>query len=555
MRLLNKFYSFIKSIYLNNSKYSNNLRHTLRIFFEREVKTKHTPTLFGSLFKGSKWVDYQTFNINKLFIKSGLSYFYYIMFAVLLLFVLLGRSKSEQYFGFLPFFSYINFVLGYVPILFSDLWSQLFFFLYILYVYMSNVFYRFISYFTTNLFKSLGEDTLVVRKNRFNSKNISTSNTTCVLTNNQNLTKNKLQNSPVSFSKHISKLGTSISTVSPNTILGNPQNPTTNYINTLNLCLKAGSDLFSNPNSTVTAQEASYVYGTLRSNTVVGNNYVKNLRLNLHSLYRLYSNKNYPLFFDFNTEKNLNNAKQQRWLVRNSLLTESIINNSFLITQAKKIIGLGTLGKDFTNKTLWLPTKASNLSSLESSLYLNNLSSNLLTIGTDNNNFLNQNHLRQSNFNNLNFFENSRLWVFKKYFFTNQQAHNLVTDNPIFLGNTANLVNVKGYDYTNLNFTTNIYTSNTLSLTNNNLTPSLVYNNSLLNAESYGGVINLGSTNLNLNNLDIISGSNTGFLFLLTSNPQDTPNSQNYFSNLKYTTTSNPSPLLKCEDIKFTQSK
>ena len=54
MRFLNKFYSFIKSTYLNDSKYSNNLRHTFRIFFEREVKTKNTPTSFGSLFKGSK---------------------------------------------------------------------------------------------------------------------------------------------------------------------------------------------------------------------------------------------------------------------------------------------------------------------------------------------------------------------------------------------------------------------------------------------------------------------------------------------------------------------
>ena len=54
MRTLNKFYSFLKSIYLNDSKFSNNLRHTLRIFFEREIKTKHTPTLFGSTFKGSK---------------------------------------------------------------------------------------------------------------------------------------------------------------------------------------------------------------------------------------------------------------------------------------------------------------------------------------------------------------------------------------------------------------------------------------------------------------------------------------------------------------------
>ena len=198
MHILNKFYSFIKSIYLNNSKYSNNLRHTLRIFFEREVKTKHTPTLFGSLFKGSKWVDYQTFNINKLFIKSGLSYFYYITFAILFIFVLLGRSKSEQYFGFLPLFSYFNFVLGYSPILFSDLWSQLFFFLCILHTLVSGVISKFLNYFTTNFFKALN--------------NNPTLNSTYELTSNTNLIKKSPYNSPAGFSKHTCTLYSNIST-------------------------------------------------------------------------------------------------------------------------------------------------------------------------------------------------------------------------------------------------------------------------------------------------------------------------------------------------------
>lgn len=121
MRFLNKFYSYIKSIYLNDSKYSNNLRHLLRIFFEREVKTKHSLSTFGSLFKGSKWSDYQTFNINKLFINSGLYYFYYILTLLLLIIMFLGRSKSEQYFGFIPFFSYINFFLGYIPMATGDI--------------------------------------------------------------------------------------------------------------------------------------------------------------------------------------------------------------------------------------------------------------------------------------------------------------------------------------------------------------------------------------------------------------------------------------------------
>ena len=155
MRVLNKFYSFIKSIYLNNSKYSNNLRHTLRIFFEREIKTKHTPALFGALFKGSKWTDYQTFNINKMFIKSGLNYFYYIFTFILLIFFALGRSKSEQYLGFLPFFSYINFILGYIPLVLGDIWSQFFFITYVVYLYIVNIFSKFINYFSFKLISSL----------------------------------------------------------------------------------------------------------------------------------------------------------------------------------------------------------------------------------------------------------------------------------------------------------------------------------------------------------------------------------------------------------------
>ena len=155
MRFVNKFYSFVKSIYLNNSKYSNNLRHTLRIFFEREVKTKHTPTLFGATFKGSKWVDYQTFNINKFFIKSGLSYFYYLITLFMLMLVFLGRSKSEQYFGFLPLFSYFNFILGYIPLVLGDTISQLMFGAYVLYMCILKLFQKLLDSVTSNLVSNL----------------------------------------------------------------------------------------------------------------------------------------------------------------------------------------------------------------------------------------------------------------------------------------------------------------------------------------------------------------------------------------------------------------
>jgi hypothetical protein len=98
----------------------------------------------------------------------------------------------------------------------------------------------------------------------------------------------------------------------------------------------------------VSFTEPSYVY----YDSIGKKSSSKNFRLNLHTMYNLYSKKNYPLLFDFNINTNLENAKQQRWFVRNSLLSESIINNSFLVTQAKKIIGLGSTSRDFSSNTL-----------------------------------------------------------------------------------------------------------------------------------------------------------------------------------------------------------
>jgi hypothetical protein len=158
MRFLTKFYSFIKSVYLNNSKYSNNLSHALRIFFEREVKTKNTPALFGSTFKGSKWTDYQTFNINKLFIKSGITYFYYALTLLLVTFIFLGRSKAEQYFGFLPFFSYVNFLLGYIPLVLSDTTSQFIVIIYSFYTFLYKYIYNKLTLFFRNTLFIEGEE-------------------------------------------------------------------------------------------------------------------------------------------------------------------------------------------------------------------------------------------------------------------------------------------------------------------------------------------------------------------------------------------------------------
>jgi hypothetical protein len=289
--------------------------------------------------------------------------------------------------------------------------------------------------------------------------------------------------------------------------------------------INTSSDL----NQTTTYNESKY----LNVNDVV-NFKIKNTTINLSELSKIRNTQNYPLFFNFNLESNLNLSKQQRWLTKNSLLTESITNNSFLITQAKKLIGSGILDKDFTSKTLWLPTKSTKMSSMESSIYFTNLSNQLFKNPT-NSSFLSNYNLTHSNFDNLNFFENSRLWLFKKYFFTNNQQLGIIVDSPksitqlykqnIYTNNTL---------ITSSNFHLSLYLNQIQLIINNNYTPSLTLNNpnttAILSFDINKTPTN--SINLNTGNLDALRGINSSFIYTLTSNPQQPNNTTNYFSPL-----------------------
>jgi hypothetical protein len=225
------------------------------------------------------------------------------------------------------------------------------------------------------------------------------------------------------------------------------------------------SNTFSNKN-TLTLSESFYT--GMASTTDFR---IHNIQLSLNDIHRILKKNKYPNLFLFNLENNLNMAKQQRWFAKNSLLSESIIPNSFLVTQVKKLIGTGLLDNDFTNKTLWLPTKASKLSSVESFKYFSNLSGNIFSKDDFTLNHLQSNNLRQSFFKNINYFENSRLWLFKKYFFTNNQTQNLISENPTHI--QANNYAPVNHNHLNLIFNINTYVLNLTPTIYDNLVPSI----------------------------------------------------------------------------------
>ena len=135
-----------------------------------------------------------------------------------------------------------------------------------------------------------------------------------------------------------------------------------------------------------------------------------------------------------NTMVALSLAKQDRWLMRNSLVSDHIGNHNNAFTQAKKLLGTNLILSDSTNTNIWLSTKLNRISLLDSlSTSANLLESLYPTISPSKTSSLtNTNHLTMA-LTNLDFIEASRLWTTKKYFLSNnysRSSYSLTPTNP-----------------------------------------------------------------------------------------------------------------------------
>ena len=226
----------------------------------------------------------------------------------MLVLVFLGRSKSEQYFGFLPLFSYFNFVLGYIPLVLSDSISQLMFASYILYMFILKSFQKFLDLVTNNLVSNLSNS----KNNNYindytNSHNNSHKGATYVLgnsfgKNNTFLSKNAI------FSKSLNQVKNQL-------IL---TNSSTN-INTSDKAYQLVRDIlhstlqpkfireYSPTKHNITKNESYYVdsktYNFAKTKTT---------QITLNDIHKISKTVNYPSHFNFNLKTNLTLAQQQR---------------------------------------------------------------------------------------------------------------------------------------------------------------------------------------------------------------------------------------------------
>jgi hypothetical protein len=282
-----------------------------------------------------------------------MSYFVYMFTTVSLVFLLMGRSKSEQYFGFLPLFSYINFVLGYIPLVLGDLVSQVIVLSYVLYNLFTLLIRNFFNKLFTTTLHTLGNS---YQKTKHTLKDPTTTTSVKLTslfktTNTSSInTLNTSWGSLFGLTKTLNLVTKDIFTV--NFFTTNKHLVTNYYTSNYNFHLNTLHSKLNpktyNPISTFTSSESFYK----NSITSLLNTRIINTRTNLNDIFKIYKTINNSNLLYFSIENNLNMSKQQRWLVKNSLLSELLAQNSFLFTQSKKLIGLSSLDKNFTSKNL-----------------------------------------------------------------------------------------------------------------------------------------------------------------------------------------------------------
>jgi hypothetical protein len=240
--------------------------------------------------------------------------------------------------------------MGYIPMVLGDFTSQVILNTYIIYIFLSKCLSHLLNFsvkyalYTNQQTKLLGFG----NTDSFKDQNLNLHHFFSKIGNNQlvidSIVLSKNLSSVSANLYHVDRVLTPLLALikSDKNILSGI-NPNLTYV-TVRKKNNKTCDMVSN----LTLDEAFYT-GSLSINTVYK---INNTSINLNDIYRLLRLRKNPSTFSFNIENNLNMAKQQRWLVKNSLLTESIINNSFLITQSKKLIGSGFLDKNYTNKTL-----------------------------------------------------------------------------------------------------------------------------------------------------------------------------------------------------------
>lgn len=521
MKYVDKLLNYFTSNYLNNTRFHHSTLGYLKIFFERNNKLKSTFSSLGNVFRNSKWSDLKAQNIKTSLIKSWTVYFFTL--AMILIF---ATSFLGTYYG--------NLLCSYFPLLgeayesFSFLWS----------VIEDSSKAMLISVYSVwvNLKTQLASKLYNRQEHFYNTFSVLKKNDTQYSMPSLNivLSENEAKNhAPIEMLYRMAHTTRTVGNLRSAPTL--PLDTALYHYDSWNIheCLDDDFVPFWNEKPTVNILEVESTYALLPKEV-----------LEIHQLDIESSNFNKVSSYNIalsltglNTQEALKSSKEDRWLLRNSLLSDGLILNSNAFTQSKKLLGVNFLSSENSSKNVWASAKLNSLGSTNTANFLTNIQE-LFMQNKSNSNVLSQYTHTNNDMSNFNFFEDSRMWLTKKYFFTNQLKNNTKSITPV-QANT--LTQTSATNSNTLNLLVNIQAQNPIiQLANVSLTldtPKLVTKHDIRSPKL--------TTHLSLGDQDLLKLSNLSFLNKLTSSTSVAD--FNYFSPLNH---SGPSNKLRSGFIK-----
>lgn len=518
MRYFDKLTNFFASAYTNSPKHNSNFLSYLRIFFERNNKYKSTFARLGNVFRNSKWSDLKIQNIKTPLISNWLSWALGLFLVSVLLLSFFGKSTASQTFINIPFLTdsfdvvfyvWANFI-NFVSLTWMQIWLTL--------VALKFSILQLMGFNNNYMYKAFNTSSVV--------------SPTHVVSSTTNYKPFKL--SPSSFYDsesltlvhRLSKVNRSLG------LLNGRDDFVSNLSKNHNPLLNKMYSLMPDVVSTLSSSKVRFQIQEVNSSALA---YTLNTSTDVNwsgldtGMLQSINNLSDPKFFtlDTNTLQALNNqefgvilnnlnvytnltqAKQDRWLLRNSLLSNSSTVDLNAFTQTKKLIGINLFESAQTSKNIWNSSKMTQLTQTEELQKLS-LFRNFLGFSNENSLPTNLTSLNEvsSGLQGFNWFETSSLWTTKKYFFTNQLKSNTI--NLTTIPNKSVVVNTYNPNSV-FNFASNLH--------NNNLSFQL----SDLNTASKSEVVSSlyeGSADLNsfvgVGDVDLLKSFNLNVINTLT---------------------------------------
>ena len=485
MKHLNKILAYFNSIHTNTTKYNHSTVSQLQILFERGTKYKTTLLSLGSVFKNSKWTDFKSQNIKQTLVKDGSILIIIVIFIFLSYCILLGLLKSDSLFRSIPF---LNKLVETV----TEVWVPLTNYI----DYVCNCLGTYYIYITFEIKKKF-MNTQVVKINNHQINDQQVNNKTVIVPLNPVcVTSTKSTSQKIKALRCINSLSSLLDSSQASAEDFNFKVSNEGALALIkDFKTKVWFITITNSSSIYTKQ---YYIPSETPYSLIADEEVIKLLLNSRTTSEL---QKYTQLIpsNLNIMNQLSLAKQDRWFFKNSLLGDSLTKSTNSFTQSKKLLMPGYFTGN-TSNNVWLSSKAGSLNSAEVLKFTKSLSK------SDSSNLLSSNTLLTNNINNcqINFFEDSRFFFAKRYFFTNQLKNNFwesqniqnKTLNPIIRSsltqiplvytkslatNLDNLINTNYLSFYQTNLTDsskndigiNLTNNNMLNLSNNNFTNKL----------------------------------------------------------------------------------